>query len=100
MSHLKQPSDYLEDLSKILNNTTVISDNFTKYIIQIAIKSMELNYNAGKKNESEDFSLYKILVKEFHSITIFSAHFQNLVLGSLHDCIMASHEKGLKESAH
>jgi len=100
MVNLKEPSEYLNDLLKLLTYSTVISDTFTNRTISVANKSIELNYNAGKNNKPEDFSVYKSFVKELHTITIFSTHFQNLVLGIIHDCIMSAHKKGQNESTH
>jgi hypothetical protein len=96
----KTSAEYLNDLLKTLTNSTVISDNFTNYILLTANKSIEDNFNAGKNNTDENFDHYKKLVKEFHYLTIFSMHFQDLVLGIIHDCITSAYEAGQKERAN
>jgi hypothetical protein len=99
-SQNKTSSDYLNDLLNTLTNSTVISDKFINYILQIANKSIADNFESGKNNDDEIFDHYKKLVKEFHYITIFSTHFQNLVLGIIHDCITTAYEEGQKERAN
>jgi len=94
MEPTKSSNEYLNDLLKALSNSIVISDTFTTYVMQVATKSIEINFNNGKNGEYEDFTHYKKLLKELHTITIFSSNFQNLILGIIHDCIMSAYNHG------
>ena len=97
-SKYKHPNENLELLNKILNNSIVISNEFKKYVLNVASKSIEANYVAGEKNDNEDYTYYKMLMKELHTITIFSSYFQETILGTIHDCIMSAYEEGQKKA--